>query len=98
MSFRLQNLAGYGSYSFDDFDLSFSNSEIIQPDLKSIDRNLAPGERVEVFSFDLKKMKNLPIGGIGSGKQIFFFPSVYEFTWIVAGSFGLSKPVFFEIK
>lgn len=96
MSFSLQNLSGGGAYTFQDFDLSFSNREIVQPEFKTIQRNLAPGERVEVFSFDLRKIENLSIGGIRSGKHIFFFPGVYEFSWSIAGGFGLSKPVFFE--
>lgn len=96
MSFRLQNLLGGGAYTFQDFDLIFSNSEIVQPDFKTIHRNLAPGEHVEVFSFDLRKIENLSIKWGGPIKQILFYPGVYEFSWSIAGSFGLSKPVFFE--
>lgn len=96
MSFRLQNLLGGLTYTFRDFDLSFSNGGIVDPEFKTIQRKLAPGERVEVFSFDLRKIENLSIKWGGPIKQILFYPGVYEFSWSIAGSFGLSKPVFFE--
>ncbi len=98
IKFSLRNLRGFGTYEFQDFDLKFSNYDIVKPDLTTTQGKLAPGERLEVFSFDLKKLNNLRIGGNESEQHLFLFPGIYEFNWAISLSGVLSKPVFFEIK
>lgn len=100
ISFTLRNVSSTDSYAFNDFDLVLDryNSSIVRPVWKPIFRKLAPGERVEVFSFDLSKLKNLRIGGNLSQIHICIRPDIYEFNWASGLSGAVGKPVFFEIR
>ncbi len=105
LSFSLRNLSNPGSYEFMDFDLLFENHTIVKPTMKTIQKRLAPGERIEVFSFDLTKLQNLPLLRQFSPGQpdppqihIHLWEGIHEFTWGIVLGGTVSKPVFFEVK
>ena len=85
-----------------DFDLKFNHSA--KTNWKPVQRKLARGEHVEVFSFDLKSLNKLqlrvPLSGVFEPTSSFIYlkPGIYEFTWTNMSTLAVSKPVFFEIK
>lgn len=106
VKFNLRNFINFDSYDFMDFDLlTAENAAVVKPSMKTIQRKLAPSEKVEVFSFDLKKLQNLPLLRQFSPGQpdplqihIHLWEGIHEFTWGIVLGGTVSKPVFFEIK
>lgn len=85
--------------------ISFSAFDLTPAALSwnSINLKLAPQERGEVFSFNLKNFtRTNDIYFPNCLTPVIYFvywePGIYEFSWQVGWSGGLSKPVYFEIK
>lgn len=85
------------STQFSDYDLRAQNIALkCEPTSKKI----APGERLEIFSIDLKDMQKhwFPDRSKDFTEYFMLWGGLYEFSWKCGTNAGISKPLFFEIK